>query len=308
MLPFRRGWRDRASIGMYIAAVGASVRACFLRNAAFFAVSALAGMTLSFAASATETAALAPTTDQLSASHVQPYIRLHGADGSFRVVVAGDSMADGMYAGLYRVMKDDKQLTFIKKTKVNTGIVRSDRYDWNEAAHEIAAEKDYDVAILVFGANDLQSIRENGKAYHFRQPGWVERFNRRVDDIIAAFKAENIATYWVGLPITRKDRYPEDYAYVNSLFREAAERNGIRYVETWSAFADANGEFTEFGPNLKGEEIQLRADDGVHFTPEGYDRYASVVAHVLRKDIAVAEAGIAKVACGSGGSGCGSSQ
>src|SRR5262245_14369197 len=90
MLPFRRGWRGRASIGMYIAAVGASLGARFLLGAALFAVSALAGMALSFvAASATETTvALAPT-DQLSTAQVPPYIRPHSADGTFRVVVAG---------------------------------------------------------------------------------------------------------------------------------------------------------------------------------------------------------------------------
>ena len=202
-----------------------------------------------------------------------------------RAVVMGDSMADGMYSGLYRVMKDDVRLTFVKKTKVNTGIVRSDRYDWNEATRKIAGEKGYDIAILVFGANDLQSIREGGKAYHFRQKGWEERFTQRIDDILATLKAENIAAYWVGLPITRKDRYQDDYAYVNGLFRDAAKRNGIRYVETWNTFADETGQFTPFGISLDGKKVQLRADDGVHFTPDGYAKYASVVADVLRKDV-----------------------
>lgn len=224
----------------------------------------------------------------------EPYIRIHEADGSFRAVVMGDSMADGMYSGLYRVMKDEAKLEFVKKTKVNTGIVRSDRYDWNEAARTIAGEKKYDIAVLVFGANDLQSIREGGKAYHFRQPGWEERFSRRIDDIIASLKGENIATYWVGLPITRKDRYQDDYAYVNGFFRAAAARNGIRYVETWEAFADENGEFSAFGTNLSGEKVQLRADDGVHFTPQGYEKYASVVAAVLRRDVAAASEKVAR--------------
>ncbi|MBX3575631.1 MAG: DUF459 domain-containing protein [Rhizobiaceae bacterium] len=222
-----------------------------------------------------------------------PYIRPHQTDGELQAVVMGDSMADGMYAGLYRIMKDDARLKFVKKTKVNTGIVRSDRYDWNEAARQIAGEKDYDIAILVFGANDLQSIRDGGKTFHFKQPGWETVFNRRIDDIITSLKSENIAAYWIGLPITRKDRYQEDYAYVNGLFREAAERNGIRYVETWDAFADENGEFSAYGIGLNGKKIQLRADDGVHFTPDGYAKYASVVADVLRYDVAAAEAALA---------------
>jgi hypothetical protein len=283
--------------------MGAWSGARFLRIAVLGAVLASSG---AMVADAAETVALVEQPAGHNAGgQVEPYIRLHSADGRFRVIVMGDSLAEGMYSGLYRVLKDDARVTVDKRTKVNTGIVRSDRYDWNEAAHEIAREKTFDVAVVVFGANELQSIRENGHAYHFGQPGWVERFGRRVDDIIAALTDQKIATYWVGLPITRKDRYQDDYAYVNNLFREAAARNGIRYVETWNAFADANGEFTEFGPSLNGEEIQLRADDGVHFTPEGYDKYASLVADVLRKDVAAAEPDIAKSVCGPEGLICG---
>jgi uncharacterized protein len=307
MLPIGRLLRARQEFGMYSSSVGASACACFLRNARLVAVT-LAGLAAVVpAASATEIAAarVEQPTDQGAGAEGAPYIiRPHREDGRLRVVVMGDSLADGMYSGLYRVMKDDPRLTFVKKTKVNTAIVRADRYDWNEAAQQITEEEQYDVAVVVFGANELQSIRENGKAYHFRQPGWVERFGRRIDNIVSTLKAENIATYWVGLPITRKDRFQEDYAYVNGLFREAAERNGIRYVEMWNAFADANGEFTPFGPNLQGEEILLRADDGVHFTPEGYDKYASVVADMLRKDVTAAVSVAAMGNCASDDAAC----
>jgi uncharacterized protein len=300
VLPIVWVYRARQEIGMYSSSLGASVRAHLLRNFGFAACLALAALALATAsASATENAA--PVTEQGDSS---PYIRLHGEDGHFRVVVMGDSLADGMYSGLYRVMKDDTRLTFTKKSKVNTAIVRADRYDWSEAAQEIAGENAYDVAVIVFGANELQSIREDGHAYHFKQPGWVERFGKRIDDIIASLKGRNIATYWVGLPITRKDRYQEEYFYVNNLFREAAQRNGIRYVDMWSAFADANGEFTPFGPNLAGEEILLRADDGVHFTPEGYDKYANVVADMLRKDVAAVESEIVRGTCEAGQGNC----
>lgn len=288
---------------MHCPSMGARAGACILRNAVL--VAALAFQHATAAGAAEDMVPAGQSAEWDGGAQVEPYIRLHGADGRFRVIVMGDSLADGMYSGLYRVMKDDARVTVDKRTKVNTGIVRSDRYNWNEAAHEIAGEKAYDVAVVVFGANELQSIREDGRAYHFRQPGWVERFGQRVDAIIAALKDQEIATYWVGLPITRKDRYQDDYAYVNSLFREAAARNGIRYVETWNAFADANGQFTEFGPSLSGKEIQLRADDGVHFTTEGYDKYASLVADVLRKDVAVAETEVAKGICGLDGLACG---
>lgn len=228
-----------------------------------------------------------------------PYITRH-AGNEVNVVVIGDSMADGMYAGLYRVMKDDKRLSIVRKSKANTGIVRNDRYDWNEAARKIAEEDRYDAAVLVFGANDMQSIREGGKSYHFRQPGWETRFRQRVDDILASLKAHGIAAYWVGIPIVRKETMQADYAYINGFFREASERAGVRYIDTWTSFADENGEYQAIGLSLAGKKVQIRADDGVHFTPAGYEKYASIVADVLRRDVDAAVGPSAAVACDDG--------
>lgn len=248
-----------------------------------------------------ETFRPADAADRIAAAAARsvPYLRSSGTGTSLRVAVIGDSMADGLYSGLYRLMKDDKRLALVKKTKVNTGIVRRDRYDWNEAARDIATSKEFDVAVVVLGTNDLQSIREGGKAYHFRQPGWEQRFRQRIDDIIVSLKDEDIALYWVGLPITRKDRYQADYAYVNDFFRTEAERHGIKFVETWGSFADENGDFTLYGSDANGKNIRLRADDGVHFTPEGYQMYASVVAEVMKLDLASAACAADAAVCGN---------
>ncbi|HET7211227.1 MAG TPA: hypothetical protein VFI85_05715, partial [Methyloceanibacter sp.] len=50
----------------------------------------------------------------------------------YRVVVLGDSLGEGLWAGLYRAFEEDKNLEFIQHSKPNTGFARAGSYDWNE--------------------------------------------------------------------------------------------------------------------------------------------------------------------------------
>ncbi|MCE7028205.1 DUF459 domain-containing protein [Jiella avicenniae] len=201
----------------------------------------------------------------------------------FRIGVLGDSLGEGVYAGLAQLVRGEPNVDVKKYAKVNTGIARSDRYDWPEAADDLA-EKPMDVALLVFGANDLQTIRESGKAYYYKQAAWEERYRKRVAHIVKAFAGRGVKVYWLSLPITRKNRFQADYAYLNEIFRQEAEANGATFIDAWKAFADENGEYTT-NFTVDGKSTIIRASDGVHFTPLGYQVYAGLALDRLRQDL-----------------------
>ncbi len=201
----------------------------------------------------------------------------------YHIAVLGDSLGEGVYAGLAQLVRSEANVAVTKYARVNTGIARSDRYDWPEAAGKLA-DRAMDAALLVFGANDLQTIRENGKAYHYKQDAWEERYRTRVAKIVKAFSDKGIKVYWLSLPITRKNRFQEDYAYLNQIFREVAEANGATFIDAWGAFAGADGDYSETY-TLDGSSKIIRASDGVHFTPLGYQVYAGIALDALRKDL-----------------------
>ena len=215
----------------------------------------------------------------------KPYISEKPSDGVFDVVVLGDSLADGLYSGLSRLNKGNSQLKFKKASKVNTGLVRSDRYDWNKGARKIARSNKYQIAVVLLGLNDLQTFRGKGKRHHFQQKGWVERYEARIETMINDLKAADMAVYWVGIPITSPKRYQKEYAYLNEFFRKAAKKHGLRYVDTWTGLAGADGKYSPFWRDTTGKKKQIRMRDGVHFTPDGYLIFASFVNDILHKDI-----------------------
>jgi hypothetical protein len=224
----------------------------------------------------------------------EAYIQAPPASGPYKLYVFGDSLGDGAWAGLTRRFKGDEKVKVFRKTKVNSGIVRADRYDWNRAMLQVAREP-FQIAVMMFGANDLQSIRATGRRHHFNTPGWHEHFNDRIDRMLQPLKTKKVAVYWIGLPVVRRADYSRDYKIVNEIFRQKMEEHGIKFIDVWSSFASKAGGFVMHGTDVRGETKVLRHTDGVHFTIPGNEKLASFVESEIRRDIAAVTACLKKV-------------
>lgn len=212
------------------------------------------------------------------------YIQNVPENGPFKLYVFGDSLGDGAWAGLARRFKGDDRFQIFRKTKVNSGIVRSDRYDWNRAMLLFARER-FHIAVMMFGANDLQSIRAPGRYHHFNTEGWVERYKDRIDRLIEPLKKNKVAIYWIGLPIVGKTNFERDYKIVNVIFREKMEEHGVKFIDSYDAFA-LNGRFSMYGPDVNGKKTLLRHTDRVHFSIPGNVKLASLAEKEIRSDVA----------------------
>lgn len=218
----------------------------------------------------------------------KPYIQSVSKDQPLNVVIMGDSLANGLHQGLTRLNKENETVKFVKKSKVNTGFVRVDRYDWNKAAVKLARTKNYQAAVVLIGLNDLQSFREKGKAYHYKTDGWVERYRERTERMMRDLKQAGLAVYWVSIPIVTPKHHQEDYLYLNTFYKEAADKIGVRYIDTWTPLAGKNGEYSPFWKDAEGKQVEIRRRDGVHFTTNGYLIFAGIVNDILSSDLKAA--------------------
>ena len=100
-------------------------------------------------------AALAQGLSHLSNSYITPFPE----QNRYRVYVFGDSLGDGLWQGLYRAFNPEGNIDVVKKSRVSTGFVRTDRFDWNKRLTRILAAERVHIAVVMVGANDVQSIR-----------------------------------------------------------------------------------------------------------------------------------------------------
>lgn len=126
-----------------------------------------------------------------------------------------------------------------------------------------------------------KTARVPGGVYEFRDDRWVELYNKKIDDMIAVLKTKGVPIVWVGLPAVRGPKATADMLFLDSLYREAAAKANITYVDVWDGFVDEGGRFMQRGPDFEGQPRKLRTDDGVYFTTAG----ARKLAHYVDREI-----------------------
>ncbi|GAC1332366.1 MAG: hypothetical protein NVS2B1_05480 [Bradyrhizobium sp.] len=117
--------------------------------------------------------------------------------------------------------------------------------------------------------------------YEFREQRWIELYSKKIDEMIGVLKSKGVPVLWVGLPAVRGARATSDMLFLNSLYRDAAGKAGITYVDVWDGFVDEAGRFLQQGPDFDGQIRRLRSYDGVYFTKPG----ARKLAHYVEREI-----------------------
>lgn len=199
-----------------------------------------------------------------------------------RVAVFGDNLASQLARGLAATYADTPQIEIIGLAKDNSGLVRQDYYDWNEEIKKVLASgQKFDIAIMMVGSNDRQSIRDASGVHAPRSEQWNTIYTARIAAIAAQFRAKKIPLIWLGMPVMRLERLSVDMLAFNQLYRDVIQKHEAKFVDIWEGFLDERSRFTLYGPDVNGEIVKLRVSDGVHFTRAG----ARKLAHFAEIDI-----------------------
>ena len=126
----------------------------------------------------------------------------------------------------------------------------------------------------------------SGALHEFREDRWVELYSKKIDEMIAVVKSNGVPVLWVGLPALRGPKGTSDMLFLDSLYRDAANRAGITYVDVWDGFVDETGRFMQQGPDFEGQIRRLRTPDGVFFTKAGARKLAHYTDREIRRVLA----------------------
>jgi hypothetical protein len=118
---------------------------------------------------------------------------------------------------------------------------------------------------------------ETGPQIQFRTPAWHDQYRSRVASMLKNLTSHHLRVIWVSDPVCREPRYSADMAYLNGIYQDVIAGTGVSYLNIWTAVAGADGSFAAYGPGPGGATERLRLDDGIHFTPSGYDILAAKV-------------------------------
>ncbi|HEX6311050.1 MAG TPA: DUF459 domain-containing protein, partial [Acidimicrobiia bacterium] len=187
-----------------------------------------------------------------------------------RLWIGGDSLAGSLGPSLGRMAADTGIVQPVFFSKVSSGLSTPDFWDWPEHGTEEMFKLDPEVTVFIIGANDTMIVTDDTAE-------WRPAYEQAVEEMMQIMIGESRTVYWVGSPILEDD---DDLAVarLNQVFQDVAARHSeVVYVDAYGLFSTPDGRYTPFVTDGEGETLRVRADDGVHFTPEGGDHLAEAI-------------------------------
>lgn len=211
---------------------------------------------------------------------------------TYNLVMIGDDLADGLLSGALEIFQKDPRLVIRPSRLSINGLMRPDFDQRIVELDQDLKDSPPQIAIIMTGAWDRVSVRDpaSGKRLMVGTDGWRREYAARADRFLKLLRKRNISVYWAGLPAVRRYDANEDVQMMNNLLRERVYINGAKYIDTYVGFADENGGYSAYGPDVTGKIRLLRAGDGVYFTWEGNRKLAYFVDRELRRDLTQAKA------------------
>lgn len=208
------------------------------------------------------------------------------AEDPLRMYVGGDSMV-GQFGMAMEILGNDTGM--IETTEVTyefgSGLSRPDFIDWPALLEQVSEEQNPDVIVLYFGGNDAQPLEIDGTVREPEDPEWQAEYRVRVAALMDQLSDAGHHVYWMGLPVPRSDTMVRRFGMLNAIYEsEASERPAVNFVPSWDLFAGPDGAYSEYLEDDSGDLVDMRLDDGIHYTTAGAFRIARVAIAQLVDD------------------------
>src|SRR6185312_7260854 len=199
------------------------------------------------------------------------------------VLVIGDFLAAGLAEGLENAFEENPEVRIVDRSNGSSGFVRDDYYDWPKEVSAVIASEKPAVVIAMLGSNDRQQMQVGETRETPRSDAWTKQYVARTQALGKAIAASKVPFLWVGMPAFKSTKMTSDMLAFNDIYRSAAHDNGGEFIDIWDGFADENGAFVTTGPDINGQPVRLRSDDGINITKAGKRKLAFYAEKPLMK-------------------------
>ncbi len=120
----------------------------------------------------------------------------------YKLVVFGNSFGAGLATALAADLAPQK-IDVVNKALPWLGLARNDANEWDRAVDATTPADEFQIAVVVFGADDRVAIRGPEQRLEFGTPAWKQDYLRRIDTFLKSLRNRKAAVYWLGLPPMR---------------------------------------------------------------------------------------------------------
>ncbi|NNE72436.1 MAG: DUF459 domain-containing protein [Acidimicrobiales bacterium] len=222
-----------------------------------------------------------PTT--VPPAEAESALRLVTEEQPLRIFVGGDSQAEFLNYGLIdRSGGLGLPSEVDARWQISTGLARPDVFNWPAELAAVIEADDPEAVVLFLGANDSQDMATDAGVAKDGSPEWEAEYRRRLEITMDLLRAPHRRVFWVAQPPMQDGELNQDLQPVNAVAESiAAERDWVIWIDAYAQFGGDDG-FSTYLPDAEGNEVKVRAGDGVHLSQDGANWLAeSVIAAML---------------------------
>jgi hypothetical protein len=194
-----------------------------------------------------------------------------GLQAGDKVLLIGDSLMQGLAPHINVQLKKRYQVVSMDLSRHSTGLTYPSFFDW-PATVKAAFELEHYTCVIVFlGANDPWDIPSKGRYIRFGSDEWKAIYRERVANIISTVASHNARLIWLGAPPMGRDDLVKKIPVLNEIYQQELDREPLsaRYIATGPIITENGTDFIKFMTIPEKGSVNIRADDGVHFTTQG---------------------------------------
>ena len=199
------------------------------------------------------------------------------------ILVIGDFLASGLADGLEAVFAENPGVRVADRSNGSSGLVRDDFFDWPQQVDALIDAEKPAAVVVMLGSNDRQQMQVGAVREPPRSEAWTLQYEERTQALGKAIAAHKVPFLWVGVPAFKTAKMTSDMLAFNDIYHAAAQDNGGEFIDIWDGFVDENGAFVTTGPDINGQPVRLRADDGINVTRAGKRKLAFYTEKSLMK-------------------------
>lgn len=200
-----------------------------------------------------------------------------------KVLLIGDSMMEGVAPRVEKILRDNHDTVGVNLSKRNTGLAYPGYFNWPVTIAN-TLEKDPNIGLLVafLGPNDPwdMPVAKNRSYLKFRSDAWETEYRHRIEQILSLGQKYHIPIIWLLPPSMRNNTLAEGIAWLNTLYASEVSAAGGITIDVNMLFGYQGDVFSR-SVFVNGKRINVRARDGVHYTPAGEMLIAkAIVEHI----------------------------
>lgn len=180
------------------------------------------------------------------------------------VILLGDSLMQGVGIRICNHLRKEK-IKCQNLAKQSTGLLRKKYYDYAKVLNESLKSSDIKNIVILVGVNDLWSTNNKGKVLKFGDLEWKKFYKTRIEELIKIAKKYEANMFWYELPVVKNNEQNTKVKVLNEIFYEfSSSYHLIKLNPVLTKHFD-------YYLKIDGKSKRIRSNDGIHFTPTGYE-------------------------------------